>query len=182
MGFQLPDRNQTGRERETANDSFKEQRRPAYNTRPNISQQSTPLQQTLRSPKVDHAPNPTRYTVSSNSRTCVLDINISINLGGRTPQVSVDANNVTSRSQPIRSTATIEDVRFIDLDLRCSPDRTAQLATDGILRQTTPKQTTNFSHDNGNRSPDRVTRNLSDGIPYILPSKQPTHYHHDNHK
>lgn len=76
------------------------------------------------------------YTVPQNSRSMVLDINITINVGGnRNPQVTA---TTTQHISPPRSTAILEDIGFVDLDIR-SPERTARLVTDGSIRSS-PRQ------------------------------------------
>ncbi|CAF3803468.1 unnamed protein product [Rotaria sordida] len=70
---------------------------------------------------------------SNKPRSLVLDINISLNAGRGNSQATVRTNDITTRSQPINSRATIDNVRFLDIDIR-SPGRTAELKTDGIIR------------------------------------------------
>ena len=84
------------------------------------------------------------YTIPQNSsgssRSIVLDINITINVGGnRNPQVTATAQTIPRRLSPPRSTAILEDIGFVDLDIR-SPERTARLVTDGSIRSSPPQQ------------------------------------------
>lgn len=84
------------------------------------------------------------YTIPQNSsgssRSIVLDINITINVGGnRNPQVTATAQTIPRRLSPPRSTAILEDIGFVDLDIR-SPERTARLVTDGSIRSSPSQQ------------------------------------------
>lgn len=65
-----------------------------------------------------------------------MEINIAVSLGGpdRVPQASVTTNTLPSRQPNIRSAVQFDDVRYIDLNFQ-SPSNSAQLSTDGILRQ-----------------------------------------------
>jgi hypothetical protein len=64
-----------------------------------------------------------------------MEINIAVSMGGdRAPQASVISSSVSPKQPAIRSTATIEDVRYIDLNFQ-APKNTAQIATDGIIRR-----------------------------------------------
>ena len=70
-----------------------------------------------------------------------MEVNISVSLGGgggygdRTPHTSI-----TTKEPVIRSTAFLEDARYVDLSFRV-PEHTAQLRTDGIIRESSPRYT-----------------------------------------
>jgi hypothetical protein len=109
-----------------------------------VNRRSNPPDQTQRTPQVNYTVN---QNPSSNPRTIVLDISISINVAGnRNSQIIANANTLPSRSLPARSTAIIEDLGYIDLDIR-SPERTARLATDGLIRSSPSKQSTTLPND-----------------------------------
>ena len=77
-------------------------------------------------------------------------MNIAVTLGAdRNPQASVTTNNYSSKPPNIRSTALIDDVRYIDLSIQ-SPENTAQLSTDGIIRQSSPHGSIGFGNKNTN--------------------------------
>ncbi|CAF1283531.1 unnamed protein product [Adineta steineri] len=78
-----------------------------------------------------------RRPADGNARTCVMEINIAVSMGGdRNSQTALITSNNSSRQPIVRSTATIDDVRYIDLDFR-SPQNTARLSTDGMIRRPT---------------------------------------------
>ena len=77
---------------------------------------------------------PTRHTVYDRPVSCVIDINISVNVGGNNSEASIRKHSIKPRTSPIRSRAAIDDARFVDLYIR-PPEHSAQLATDGIIRQ-----------------------------------------------
>ncbi len=88
--------------------------------------------------------DPYRRPVHGNARTCVMEVNIAVTLGAdRTPHASVVTNNYSSKPPAIRSTAFIDDVRYVDLSFQ-APENTAQLSTDGIIRQSSPRNSTGF--------------------------------------
>jgi hypothetical protein len=73
-----------------------------------------------------------------------MEVNIAVTLGAdRTPHASVVTNNYSSKPPAIRSTAFIDDVRYVDLSFQ-APENTAQLSTDGIIRQSSPRNSTGF--------------------------------------
>lgn len=81
---------------------------------------------------------PSSYPTTTTGRkvsVCTIDINISIGPGG---QPIVRANAASSRSSPMQTRATIDNVHTIDIDLT-SPQYTAQIETDGTMRVLTPK-------------------------------------------
>jgi hypothetical protein len=70
-----------------------------------------------------------------------MEINITVGMGAdRTPHF------ITNPSA-IRSTAVIDDVRYVDLNFQ-APENTAQLATDGIIRQSTSASRDSFGFQN----------------------------------
>ncbi len=103
---------------------------------------------TRRVPTADILVDPYRRPAHGNARTCVMEINIAVNFGpDRTPQASVITNNYLSKPPAIRSTATIDDVRYVDLSFQ-APEKTAQLATDGIIRHPSSRNSTGFQNKN----------------------------------
>jgi hypothetical protein len=99
-------------------------------------------------PTADVFVDPYRRPAHGNARTCVMEINIAVNFGpDRTPQASVITNNYLSKPPAIRSTATIDDVRYVDLSFQ-APEKTAQLATDGIIRHPSSRNSTGFQNKN----------------------------------
>ncbi len=104
---------------------------------------------TRRVPTADILVDPYRRPAHGNARTCVLEINIAVNLGSdRTSQASVITNNFPSKPPAIRSTAIIDDVRYVDLNFQTS-DHTAQLSTDGIIRSSaSSRNSTGFQNKN----------------------------------
>ena len=110
-----------------------------------VDRQGQLSDQIQRTPKVEYTIN---QNPSANPRSIVLDISISINVAGsRNPQITASANALPARSSSIRSSAIIDDVGFVDLDIR-SPDRTARLATDGIIRSSPSKQSSTVPNNN----------------------------------
>ena len=77
-------------------------------------------------------------TSSSNYRTCMIEINISLGAGGRVSQLSATSNtaNASATSTPLRTATTIDNVHVIDIDLRL-PKNTAYIKTDGNERRWT---------------------------------------------
>jgi hypothetical protein len=102
--------------------------------RQEIDRRNTSSDYTRRAiPTADVFVDPYRRPSHGNARTCVMEINIAVSLGpDRTPHASVIANNFPSKPPVIRSTANFDDVSYFDLNFQ-SPERTAQLATDGIM-------------------------------------------------
>ncbi|CAF1043035.1 unnamed protein product [Rotaria sp. Silwood1] len=76
-------------------------------------------------------PTPNRIRVKP--RTCVIDISITCNGGRGNAPVTIKTNEIPTRLPLTNSKATIENPGYIDLDLR-SPGHTAELKTDGIIR------------------------------------------------
>lgn len=100
-------------------------------------------------PTADVYVDPHRRPGHGNARTSTMEVNISVSLGGggygdRVPHASVTTSNGSSRTPAIRSTAFLEDVRYVDLNFRL-PDNTGQLRTDGILRESSPRYTSDQS-------------------------------------
>jgi len=93
--------------------------------------------------------DPYRQPSHGNARTCVMEINIAVSLSGpdRVPQASVVTNNFPSRQSNARSAVQFDDVRYIDLNFQ-SPQNTAQVSTDGILRQSSPQSSIGFPNKN----------------------------------
>ena len=91
-----------------------------------------------RAPTADVRIDPIRRSGQGNARTCVMEINIAVSLGGdRPPHASIVSHDASSRSHPpIRSTATIQDVRYLDLNFQ-GPNNVAHLSTDGIIDRPT---------------------------------------------
>ncbi|CAF3216679.1 unnamed protein product [Rotaria sp. Silwood2] len=92
--------------------------------------------------------DPIRRPSHGNARSCVMDINIIVSFGGdRTAQGSYVTKTYTTKPPAIRSTATIDDVHYVDLRFQ-TPQNTAQLQTDGILRSSPSQNSTGFSREN----------------------------------
>ena len=109
-------------------------------------QRSQPSDQLQRTPQVNYTVN--QSPSATNPRSIVLDISISINVAGnRNPQITATANTAPVRSVPARSSAVIEDIGYVDLDIR-SPERTARLETDGYIRPSPPKRSTILPNNN----------------------------------
>ena len=149
-----PDRTPTSarndrRDDDDDDDDHNERPRVQVNNRPSVRIATNDNQEVNRQSYLsDQSQNRSRinYTIphnsSGNSRSIVLDINITINLAGnRNPQVTATAETIPPRSSPIRSTAILEDMNFLDLDIR-TPQRTARLVTDGSIRSSSAQQTT----------------------------------------
>lgn len=100
---------------------------------------------TRRVPTADVFVDPYRRPQHGNARTAVMEVNISVSLGGasvgyadRTPHTT------TNTKEPvIRSTAFLEDARYVDLSFRV-PEHGAQLRTDGIIRESSPRYTSDL--------------------------------------
>lgn len=125
-------------------DDGDDQRRSQMSYRPSVRIPTNDTRQTRSSDQLQNTSR-VNYMIpqnsSGNSRSIVLDINISINLSGnRTPQVTATAETLPRRTSPIRSTAILEDMNFIDLDIH-TPQRTARLVTDGSIRSSPLQQT-----------------------------------------
>ncbi|UJR22342.1 hypothetical protein I4U23_025404 [Adineta vaga] len=104
-----------------------------------------------RIPTANVVVDPTRRPGNGNSRTCVMEINIAVNMGGnRAPQASITSSNVSAKQPNIRSTATIDNVRYIDLNFQ-SPNNTAQLATDGIIHSSPSQRSTGYPYEHTNK-------------------------------
>ena len=84
--------------------------------------------------------DPTRRPHHGNARTCVMEINISVNLGGKS---SIRESTLATRPTPVRSTTTIQDVHHIDLDFR-APEHVAHLSTDGLIQHPTLENSTPY--------------------------------------
>jgi len=82
----------------------------------------------------NYAAHETFRSASVNPRTRVLDINITLEFGGSASREFVDTRNAALRTSTTGSSTIIDNVHYIDLDLR-SPGNTAQLSTDGIIHQ-----------------------------------------------
>ena len=90
----------------------------------------------------------TRPPARPHARSGAVEINIAVSFGSdRTPRPSFATNNFTSKPPNIRSTATIDDVRYVDLSFQ-APEHTAYLSTDGIMRQSQSQTSTGFSSQN----------------------------------
>lgn len=61
------------------------------------------------------------------------------------PQVITSTNNIPIQTASPRSTAILNDIGYVDLDLR-APDRTGRLSTDGTIRMSTA-----YSNNNNNK-------------------------------
>ncbi len=136
-------------ERERVDIPIQNQSRIVVDNNQEVNRRSNPPDQTQRTPKVDYIINQNQPKHSVNPRSLVIDVNITINVGnsGRNPQITATTTNIRPRTPPIRSSAIIEDVGFIDLDMR-QPERTARLSTDGLIRSSPSKQSTNHSNEN----------------------------------
>ena len=103
---------------------------------------------TRRVPTADVLVDPTRRPGHGNARTSTMEVNISVSLGGggygdRGPHTSVTTTSGSSKTPAIRSTAFLEDVRYVDLNFRL-PENTGQLRTDGIIRESSPRYTSDL--------------------------------------
>ncbi|CAF3599556.1 unnamed protein product [Rotaria socialis] len=95
--------------------------------------------------------DPIRRPVHGNARTGVVEINIAVSFGGnRNSQGSYERMNTVARpSPPIRSQAVIDDVGYVDIHFQ-SPQKTAKLSTDGIIRNQSSQPSVSFSNTNAN--------------------------------
>ena len=145
-----PDNPYTVRDRYTTDAAYESTRRASDN-RLEVDRRSNNPDYTRRAPPTtDVYVDRTRHPVHGNARTCVMEVNISVTLGAdRHPQASVSTSNYSSKQPNIRSTAFIDDVRYIDLNLQ-SPENVAQLSTDGIIRQSSPRGSVGFGNKNTN--------------------------------
>lgn len=144
-GQRFPDNRQDDQQ-ERVDGSYRALPRLVTNINQETIRRSQPSDQTPHTPQVSYTVN--QNPSGNNPRSIVLDINISINVAGnRNPQITATANTIPSRSSPARSTAVIEDLGYVDLDIR-SPERTARLATDGYIRSSPSKQSTTLLNDN----------------------------------
>lgn len=136
--------------RRTGDTAYESTRRPSDN-RQEIDRRSNEPQYTRRvPPTADVYVDRSRRPVHGTARRCVMEVNIAVTLGAdRTSQASITTNNYTSKPPNIRSTAFIDDVRYVDLSFR-SPENTAQLSTDGIIRQSSPRGSIGFGNKNTN--------------------------------
>ncbi len=101
-------------------------------------------QYTRRVPTADILIDPIRRPAHGNAPRCVMEVNIEVSIGGnRHSQSSFVTNHVSSKPPTIRSTAVIDNARYIDLNFR-SPENTAQIATDGIIRRSPSQGSTGF--------------------------------------
>ena len=76
-----------------------------------------------------------------------MEINIAVSLGNdRFSREPLVTSSVNSKTPAIRSTATLEDVHFVDLNFR-APENVAQLSTDGLIRRSPSERSTGFPHE-----------------------------------
>ncbi|CAF2069820.1 unnamed protein product [Rotaria magnacalcarata] len=116
------------------------------NNRPNTNYESSkPI------PTSHVVVDPIRRPAHGNARTGVVEINIAVSFGGnRNSQGSyVRSSTVAKPSPPIRSQAVIDDVGYIDINFQ-SPQKTAKLSTDGIIRNQSSQASVGFSNTNTN--------------------------------
>ncbi len=118
--------------------------------RPDDDRYTTDLRQrgddqyTRRVPTADVFIDPVRRPAHGNAPRCVMEVNIEVSVGGdRNSQSSFITRNVSSKPPTIRSTAVIDNARYIDLNFQ-SPENTAQISTDGIIRRSPSERSTGF--------------------------------------
>ncbi|CAF3549398.1 unnamed protein product [Rotaria sp. Silwood1] len=92
--------------------------------------------------------DPIRRPYYGNARPGNLNISIKVNVGGsnRPAQVSYVTNDYASKPPAIRSAATFDNVHYLDLNFQ-SPQQTARVTTDGILRSTPLQNSTGFPRE-----------------------------------
>ena len=137
------------RTRDSAYESVQRSRDDQYPNQQETERRS--IDYSRRVPTANIIVDPTRRPGDGNPRTCVMEINIAVSMGGnRPPQASVISSNILSKPPNIRSTATIDGARYIDLSLQ-SPNYTAQLATDGVLHDTSSSSQKHMGYDHTNK-------------------------------
>lgn len=139
--YQSARTNPADRDRQTGYDRYPTN---AGDTRPEFSDRNNSVQYARRVPTADVFVDPIRRPHHGNARTCVMEINIAVSLGNdRSSREPFVTSSVTSKPPVIRSTATLEDVHYVDLNFR-SPENVAQLSTDGLIRRSPSEKSTGF--------------------------------------
>jgi hypothetical protein len=130
--------------RRSSGDRYTVQTIPGVNIRQENDRPNNNFEYTRRVPTADVFVDPIRRPIHGNARTCCMEINIAVTLGpDRTPHASVISSNIASKPPSVRSTATFEDVRYVDLCFQ-APENTAQLSTDGIMHRSPSQKSTGF--------------------------------------
>jgi hypothetical protein len=95
-------------------------------------------------PTVNVNIDPVRHASHGNARTCVIEINIAVNLGNdRTSRGPLVTSSMSSATRPVTSTATVDHFRYIDLNVD-GFDKVAQVSTDGFIQQASSTRSTAF--------------------------------------
>ena len=136
--------------RRAGNNQYDIQRLPGADNRQETDRRNNNFEYTRRIPTADVLVDPIRRPAHGNTRTCVMEINIAVSLGGdRSPRVSFESSDITSKPPPIRSTAVLEDVSYVDLKFQ-GPEKTAQLSTDAYMTRSPSQKSSGFNNDKNN--------------------------------